>query len=365
MTTLRPTRYSDQPGSTFFEVAGTLVSIRYEAVERSRYLVLRGSPLAGVHVSIDDGAAVLTHEYALPGNRKVGGEIGAIERGLYSFMDEVVRAAMQIRALERTEKDVRALEAEHLYREGSEAQGQLEISDPVGAWRSAEDRVLDELTNRLITAISHVTNVTSLTREGLDAYQGDRNTALERVLESKSATAGLRVQGVLQALSGYLSHDVDPQAEPATVKERALDYLAYVERRRKGDTPTLSDEQAHIIVNEFVPAYMKLKRKHEAAVAFPSNIVENAVGSFFGGGIAGFIVIDLFGESIIEGLTGVSINLPGWWIGAGVEFVRPYLRATYARRVSGEQYERKRQELLERMTRRLQLHWPGEALPPA
>ena len=360
MTTLRPTRYSDETNSTFFEIVGTLVSVRYEVEERNRYFVLRGTPLARVQVSVDDGASTHAHEYALPANRRVGGEIAPIERGLYSFMDEVVRAAMQIRALEKSGQDLKALEAQHLYHDIES----LEDTDPVGAWRSAEQDVQDELTNRLITAVSHVTGVTSLTREGLVGYQGNRNTALERVLESKSPTATLRAQGVLEAVAGYLDDDVDARAEKATVREKTLAYLGYIERRRTGDIPTLNDVQAEIVLNDFVPAYMKLRRKQAAAIAFPGNIVEHAFGSFFGGGIMGWIVIDIFAEAVIRNITGVSLNLPGWWLGAAFEFGRPYVRAMHARLTSWERFERKRRELVDRTKRELELAWPGDAKPP-
>jgi hypothetical protein len=360
MTTLRPTRYSDETNSTFFEIMGTLVSVRYEVEERKRYGVLRGPTLAHVQVSIDDGASSHSHEYALPANRRVGEEIVAIERGLYSFLDEVVRAAMQIRALEKSGKDLKALEAQHLYRETES----LEDSDPVGAWRSGEQDVQNEMTNRLITAVSHVTGVTSLDREGLVGYQGDRNTALQRVIDSKSPTATLRAQGVLEAVVAYLDDDVDARAKKSTVREKALAYMAYIERRRTSVTPVLSDEQAEIILNDFVPSYMKLRKKQAEAVAFPRNIVEHAFGSFFGGGIIGFIVIDIFAEAVVNNVTGTYVNLPGWWIGAAFEFGRPYVRAMHARLTSWERFERKRQGLVDRTKRQLELVGPGEALPP-
>jgi len=361
MTTLRPTRYSDETNSTFFEIVGTLVSVRYEVEERRRYGVFRGPTLAHVRVSIDDGASSHSHEYALPDNRRVGEEIAPIERGLYSFMDEVVRAAMQIRALEKSGEDLKALEADHLYRANAEV---LEDSDPVGAWRTTEQNVQDELTNRLITAVSHVTGVTSLTPEGLVGYQGNRNTAVERVLESKSPTATLKAQGVLEAVAAYLDDDVDARAKKETVREKTLAYLAYIERRRTGDRPMLIDEQAEIILNDFVPSYMKLRKKQAEAVAFPRNIVEHAFGSFIGGGIMGWIVIDIFAEAVIRNVTGIYVNFPGWWLGAAFEFGRPYVTAMHARLTSWERFERKRQELVDRTKRQLELAWPGEALPP-
>jgi len=132
MTTLRPTRYSDETNSTFFEIVGTLVSVRYEVEERKRYFVLRGPTLARVYVSIDDGASKHSHEYTLPASRRVGGEIAPVERGLYSFMDEVVRAAMQIRALEKSGKDLKALETQHLYRE-TESLQELQLARRIQA----------------------------------------------------------------------------------------------------------------------------------------------------------------------------------------------------------------------------------------
>jgi hypothetical protein len=74
----------------------------------------------------------------------------------------------------------------------------------------------------------------------------------------------------------------------------------------------------------------------------------------------GWIVIDIFAEAVIRNVTGMYVNFPGWWLGAAFEFVRPYVRAMHARLTSWERFERKRQELVDRTKRQLELAWPGQ-----
>ena len=355
MTTLRPSRYADETKSTFFEASGTLISIHYELVDRSRYLVMRRPPLARLNARIDDGASVHSHEYEVPLNRKVGAEIASIERGLYSFMDEVVRATMQIRALEKTEKDVQTLEEEHLYHQDTASSGPDMQPDLVGTWRQAEQQILDKLTDHLVTAVSHVTNVTSLTPDGLAGYQSERSTALERFTKATSATASLQMHGLLEAVEAYVDYELDAGADLGSLKEKARDYLLQVRAGAGGQR--ITDEQARIIVLEFAPAYAQLQKRRQAAVRFPRDVVGHAFGSFIGGGFAGFFAIDFFGEAVIRGITGIPINLPGWWLGAGIAFAAPYIRAIHASLTGERQFERRRAALLEVTSRRLQLDW--------
>ena len=77
-----------------------------------------------------------------------------------------------------------------------------------------ESGFVEELADRVITAVRHLTNVTSLTREGLEAYQRDRSHALAEVLESTSLTSSVRVQGVLQAVEAFLHFEVESRETP-------------------------------------------------------------------------------------------------------------------------------------------------------
>jgi len=199
----------------------------------------------------------------------------------------------------------------------------------------------------------------------LSTETGDSVTAAS-LFEAGSSTKAVTAIAVHQLIARGrigLDDDVDARAKKATVREKTLAYLAYIERRRTGDMPVLIDEQAEIILNDFVPSYMKLRKKQAEAIAFPRNIVEHAFGSFIGGGIMGWIVIDIFAEAVIRNLTGMYVNFPGWWLGAAFEFGRPYVTAMHARLTSWERFERKRQELVERTKRHLELAWPDNALP--
>jgi hypothetical protein len=202
-----------------------------------------------------------------------------------------------------------------------------------------------------------LTNVTSLTKEALEAFQTDRTTALEKVVESTSMASALRVQGIVQAVEAFLHHEVETTTDVKAMRERTLDYLAAV-RSRSEVAAVISDEQAHVIVNDFVPAYLKLRKNYDAVAAMPGNIVEHAFGSFFGGGIAGYLVISLLGEAVIRNLTGTYVDLPGFYIGAAVAFVWPYLKGAVGLLTRDKKYEREHEALVRRINNRLKLVWP-------
>ncbi|UCF21266.1 MAG: hypothetical protein JSU87_07760 [Gemmatimonadota bacterium] len=356
MTTLLPTRYAERSNSTFFEVADLLVTIDYRVVRRKSLLLMPGPPSARLLVTIAETQR-LAHEYRMPKARRVGGEISRIERGLYAFLDEVVRSAVQMKALESAERAVEELESDHLY-------GAAELAPAERASGLSDDRFeqapfVGELVDKLVTAFRLLTNVTSLTREGLEAYQGDRSAALEKVVESASLTSALRVQSLVQAVEAFLHHEVDATTDVKVLRERTLDYLAEV-RRRSDVAAVISDEQAHVIVNDFVPAYLKLRKRYDAAAEAPHNLVEHALGSFFGGGIAGYLVISLFGEAVIRNLTGMYVDLPGWYLGAAVAFAWPYLKGAVGLLTRDKKLDREREALLKRINARLRLMWPEE-----
>lgn len=355
MTELIPSRYSDRSSSTFFDVAGLLVTIEYEVTTKKTMFVLPGATVACLSASVGDSDVNISHQYEIPRGYWVGGEIAHIERGIYGFMDEVVRTAVQLKALESAEREVEAAEAEHLYFEGA-----ILRDDSSGASLRARAQadLLAELVSRVITAVQHLTNITSLGRRGLEEYQRDRSQALERVTQSESFSSALRVHDVLQAVEAFLRYEAEGTTEVRALRERTLDYLDVLERRHSGASPALTHEQSHIIVNEFVPEFVKMRRKYEAAAAYPKNIIEHAVGSFFGGGIAGWFLLSFLGERVLEGLTGISIDIPGFSIGAVTSFAWPYLKSSFGLLTRERHYERRRQMLLARTSQRLNLTLP-------
>ncbi len=360
MTTLRPTRYADRDNSTFFETAGDLISFRYTATQRKRLLLLPGPARVRIEASFGGGAPSITHEYEVPADFRVGSEIGRLERGLYGFMDQVVRTAVQRHALSQTERAIESAESRHLFELESQVESALDRPKRADLAPAEVRAVLDELVERVITAVRHLTNVTSLNRDGLQAYQQDRTEALDRVLESTSLSSSLRVQEILTAVESLLSHEIGPQTDVNALRETTRRYLARLARQGEG-APKLTEEQAHIIANEFVPSYVELNRKYDAAGAFPGSIVEHAFGSFFGGGIAGWLTLSLFGEAVIRGLFGVYVDIPGWYVGAAVAFVWPYLRGAYGLATREGWYEQKREALFQKVVARLRLSWPEDS----
>lgn len=358
MTTLIPSRYSDKTNSTFFDVAGLVITLNYEVVRRRRLWVLPGQAVARVEAKLGDGAT-LSHEYEITANRRVGEEIALVERGLYGFIDELVRDAVQRRALESTEREVESFEADHLFWEGlsGAARGSAEDARAGGA-EAAARAFVEDLVGKVMTAVRHLTSITSLSGEGLEAYQRDRSQALEKVLRSTSLTSALQVQEVLHAVETFVHYEAESTADVNTLRDRTMNYLALLEARGAEAGPLITEAQAQVLANEFVPGFLKMKKSYDAAVTFPKDLVGHAFGSFFGGGITGYFVLSLFGEAVIRGVLGASVDLPGFYIGAALAFIWPYLRGIYGLLTREEQYERRRRALLERVGRRLELALP-------
>lgn len=347
MTAPLPTRYSARDDSTFFEVGGTLVSVRYSVEERKRWGLIPEPYLAQLEIIVDDGAARLQDRYDLPTDLKTGPELAPIERNLYALIDEAIRTIVQLRAQESTERAARAAESELLRESPSGSAGS-------GALRHAPaDSLLDELSEKLVTAVRHVTKVTSLTADGLAEYQRQQAESYERILQSTSPEAAAHLHGVLRSVAGFLEHEIEEERDIRRLKDRAQEYLLLLEQRERSSGLTLNPIQRRTIVEDFVPAYARLLREYRKAGRVPTNMVEHTFGSFFGGGISGWLAIDLFGESLIESLAGLPLDLPGWWIGAGVAFFWPYLKVFHGLLTREARLERKRSGLLKRMDQRL------------
>ncbi len=95
-----------------------------------------------------------------------------------------------------------------------------------------------------------------------------------------------------------------------------------------------------IIANEFVVTYLRIRRDRKHAVQLPDDIVNHAIGSFIEGGIKGAIVLSWIGEEIINKLLDTSYEIPGWYIGAGVQFLWPYIKAPFQFAARGRNYRR-------------------------
>jgi hypothetical protein len=108
-----------------------------------------------------------------------------------------------------------------------------------------------------------------------------------------------------------------------------------------------------------------MKAKYDAAAAVPSDVLGHAFGAFIGGGFTGWLTLSIFGEAVIRNITGMYVDIPGWYIGAAVAFVWPYITAGFGALTREGKYERRRELLLHRLSKRLELVWPegGRRLP--
>lgn len=357
MTTLSPTRYSEKTNSTFFEAAELLVTLDYEVVREKRWLVVPGALQAHLTAKLAGGTTIIAHSYEIPRDRRVGDEITALERGLYKFVDEVVRAAAQLKALEAAQRAVTAVEDEHLFEGAREETAAKRVAgDDADAARGSTE--LDTLIDRLLMAVRHLTNITSLTREGLHAYQSDRSEALANIWRASSLTAAVRVHGVLQAVEAFVRHEADSTDDLRQLRLRTREHLFAV-RQQPELREVITPERVEIIVAEAVPEFLALKKRYDEVSKMPKNIFEHTIGSFFGGGFAGFFAIDLIGESVLSSLLNTSIDLPGFAIGAVVTFVWPYMRGGYGWFVRERWLDRKKESVLRRLSKLLDVPPPA------
>lgn len=351
MKALYPTKYADSENSTFFDVSDILLSVNYEVERKKKYYIIPSTNTAKIKVNIGDGARVLTHQYKIPRTFKVGREIESVQDGLYGLIDETIRSVVQIRRLDEARKEVSQLEDQYLFPEVKTFREYLAtVEKPEENGKAQEYRIWDEFVNQLIVSVQHVTDITSLSREGLEEYQDRRARGLEQSLSQNIHINDPK--NLLQAVMDFLDSNTDIDVDILVAQERTLSYLQLIEEREIGNSVVRS-KQNEIIANEFVVAYLSIRRKKTHAVQLPDNIVDHAIGSFIEGGIKGMIVLSWIGESIVNKIFKVNYEIPGWYIGAGIQFVWPYVKAPFQFATRNRNYKRGLRSLQQSVSNKL------------
>jgi len=324
---LYPTKYAGSESSTFFDVSGMLLSVNYDVERTKKYHLIPSAATAKVKVDIGDGTRILTHQYRIPKTLKVGREIESIQNGLYGLMDEAIRSIVQMRSLDETRKEVRQAEDQYLFPEAKTFREYLAtVEKPEENGKAQEYQVWNDFVNQLLTAIQHVTDITSLSREGFEAYQERRAIGLEQALSQDIPLYDPKA--LLQAVADFLDSDTDIDVDIKIAQERTLSYLRLLEERGTG-SGTVRLRRDEIIANEFVVTYLRIRKDRKHAVQLPDDIVSHAIESFIEGGIKGFLVLSWIGAEVINGIFKTNYEIPGWYIGAGVQFLWPYIKAPF------------------------------------
>jgi len=351
MRDLYPTKYADSENSTFFDVSGILLSVNYDVERRKKYNLIPSTTTAKIKVNIGDGARVLTHQYRIPRTFKVGREIESIQDGLYGLMDEVIRSVVQMRRLDETRKEVSQTEERYLFPEVKTFREYLTTVElPEENGKAQEYRVWDEFANQLVISVQHITDITSLSRGGFEEYQERRASSLKQALSQDIQI--IDPKALLQAVVDFLDSNTDIDVDIMVAQERTLSYLQLLEERETG-SGVVRSRRNEVIANEFVVTYLRIRRDRTHAVQLPDDIVDHAIGSFVEGGIKGMVVLSWIGESIINSIFKTNYDVPGWYIGAGLQFLWPYIKAPYQLAARNRNYKRSLSSLRQAVSTKL------------
>jgi len=351
MRDLYPTKYADSDNSTFFDVSGILLSVNYNVERGRKYHLIPSTTTAKIKVNIGDGTRVLTHQYKIPRTFRVGREIESIQDGLYGLMDETIRSVVQMRRLDETQKEVGQAEEQYLFPEVKafrEYLATVEIPEENG--KAQEYRVWDEFVNQLVISVQHVTDITSLSREGFEEYQERRARSLKQALSQDIQFHDPKA--LLQAVADFLDLNTDTEVDIMVAQERTLSYLQLLEERETGSSVVRS-RRDEVIANEFVVTYLRIRRDRTHAVQLPDDIVDHAIESFVEGGIKGLVVLSWIGESIINNILKENYEIPGWYIGAGVQFLWPYIKAPFQLAARNRNYRKSLSSLRQSVSTKL------------
>lgn len=353
MPFIAPSEYAGENNWSAFEIGDTVINISY-AVEpiKKKYVFTVGYKTT-VEVNVNDGTHVLHYSYEIPKNRKVGDELNTISQGLYGLLDEAIRTLVQFTLLERVRADVATAETECLDAVAN-AISNIDEQGPSGRQETGAKarlhREINDFATKLINAIVSLTHITSLSRDGFEAYQAKKSRALVRVTETGNLPA--RVIELHQGIVQLLEADIAAGRNVENVQERVLEYLLLLERREDLSF-AITPSAAAILVDEFAKSYAQLVRQRELAALFPTNLLHHTGESIVNGGLGGWIGLDLIGESVLKAVFGLSLNIPGVAIGIGALFVLPYLSYPVRARRVNRTYEKGVQDLIRSVDRKL------------
>lgn len=361
-----PTTYAARSSFIIYDVDNASFIVKYDLEQRTGLLFTRAS-IAKVSVDIDTEPAA-NCSYYIPANNEVGQEIFGIEQTLYGLIDLSVRSFAQKRILAATAECVGSMEEEFRFTDAKEVRKYLQDKEKDSDLH-LEYRVLDEAVNKTLIAIRHVTQVTTLSRKGLEKY---RNGNADIVTASEAFPAVASSSNILEIVADYLDHEImnkkhqnvsddeldddhdefddgnDCDSEydeshdanicqinisvntgltsrPAT-KDELIDSIKMSTAQYLNSVTDIDSQHKAIICNSFVPAYVSAKIDEST---LPDSIVDHTFSSIYKGAGAGFMVIDILAQSVLSSIFGIDVDLPGIHIGVAAYFSWPYLKYCY------------------------------------
>ncbi len=320
---LAPTRYGMKNDAMQLRIDDIVLNLQYSVEERMKYKFFQTDSLATITADIAEEVQVI-RSYAVPRDGRIKNEIETVENTLYSFIDESFRSVVQLKKAQATKDKAETLYDLCFNLDAKEVREYfLAVHDVSDEQKQAVYQQFDNLANDLVTTVSHLTNITSLTREGLENYQEKRGQSLALVLAGK----GDLPQTLLESVVHYLDFERTPQDEKTSLQLKLIDYLSSVAQTKQYGE--LSVAKATQLLTEFVPWYLtNFKDSYKNKAVLPKDHIEHIVRNFFLGGVLGLVIIGI-PELVFNHIFQTHLSLPTWYIGAGYGISKPYVQYAY------------------------------------
>ncbi len=341
----KPVKYANESNLTSFEIEGIPVTLSYEIIKKRKYGIF-GKPVdVLISVKINTNKDAIECKYQIPNSGKVGKELTEIEFALYGFIDKAVRYATQQYKLQLIKQDVDALNE-------SFSSSELYKVLPKPQTDSLDKDIspfIQEVTNNTLTSLAHLSNITSLNSSSFKYFQDNNKKTLEDLVSSQSISNSLKL---LKGTGTFLDHSAKSYPTVLFAQEETLNYLQDLQKR---DSKYLSKSSTKVIIEEFVPHYLDILKKNEKKNKLPRDIVGHTFKSFIEGGIKGWLVLNLIGENVYNELLDPNISIPGWYIGAGIQFIWPYLNVLSNKISFKQDSNQQKQALVQTISQKIEM----------
>jgi len=152
---------------------------------------------------------------------------------------------------------------------------------------------------------------------------------------------GLSKVDLIDNLANYLESSTKT-SNSRSAQKVSLGYLSSFNE----SNAQITANEAKLIIENFVPSYTHLLIKQRKIKGFPKEIVKHVLEGFIGGGIGGWLCLSLIGEAVVNNILGTAYDIPGFYIGAAIGIVAPYLTVPYKKLTQGKRIENQKKALI-------------------
>lgn len=321
--------YAKNNKGTIFDLDGILLtSTGYDTKPNNNWIGRVRDNEANLSIEVEN--LEYNCSYTIPKDFKIGEELTPIEDKIYLFINDILSDINDGWEKKRIENEAKSLEAAVL-------EIQPDHLENCPQWEIHENQYVE----RLILSIKNVTGITSLSKKKFQEYRSllcGQIKINQKDGKNELNNADLTSQEeLLYHVVGFI--DTLP-ADTKKLSNKVRKYLA---------NEPITEQDLNIIVDRFVPSllninsnYSQLRRKETV----PNDISDHALNSFLEGGFTGWITMSVFGEAVINGIFSTDIDIPGWYIGAGISFALPYVRSLFTRKKAEDYYKSEVDQLL-------------------